>query len=420
MRRPRPYPSAAALAVVLVLAAPQAVPEEAGSQTPPKVEPKAKEGTDPAAKVGAKPFKPEEIDGFVAPIALYPDEILPQILIASTYPLEVVEASRWVKANKSLKGDKLAVELEKKEWDPSVKSLVDVPQVLAMMDEKLEWTRKLGDAFLAQKEDVMAAIQRLRAKAVEQGSLKTTPEQKVTVEEEVVVIQSANPEVIYVPTYNPTVVYGTWPYPAYPPYYYYPPGYVAGPAISFGVGVAVGVAWGYAWGHCNWGHSDVDIDIDRNVNRNTQIDRSKYSGNSAGATSKGSWQHDPSHRKGASYRDTSTAQRYGGRAPTTSAQSREAYKGRVDSMRKDLSGVGTGQKAAGTSRPGQTAGASAARKSPSTTTRSGSSALGGYNRGSTVQAQSQRGSQSRQASPAARSSGGGGGRAAGGGGGRRR
>ena len=424
MKRSRMRIDWAALAIVpFLLATPRAAPQEGGAQPLPKAAQAAPASGQaapasgqaaPAAGKAVKPFKPEEIDGLVAPVALYPDELLPQVLIASTYPLEVVEASRWVKANKDLKGDKLTVELEKKEWDPSVKSLVNTPDVLAMMDVKLSWTRKLGDAFLAQKEEVMAGIQRLRAKAVEKETLKTTPEQKVTVEEKVIVIESTNPEVIYVPTYNPTVVYGTWPYPAYPPYYYYPPGYVAGTAaISFGVGVACGMAWGYAWGHCNWGHSDVDVDIDRNVNRNSNIDRSRYSSTSAVATSKGSWQHDPAHRKGASYRDTSTAQRYGSKATATSAQSREAYRGRVESVQRDLSQTGTSragtsQTGAATSRPRATPATSTASRPTSTTSRSTSSALGGYSKGSTVQAQSQRGQQSRQTSSAARSSGGGG------------
>ncbi len=177
-------------------------------------------------------FKPEEIEQLVAPIALYPDSLVSQILMASTYPLEVVQADRWAKANKTLKGDALTKALEAQSWDPSVKSLVNFPQVLAMMSEKLDVTQKLGDAFLAQQKDVMDAIQRLRAKAQAQGNLKTTKEQTVIVEQParkprsssnraqttVIKIEPTNPQVVYVPTYNPTVVYGAWPYPAYPPY----------------------------------------------------------------------------------------------------------------------------------------------------------------------------------------------------------
>ncbi|MRR08175.1 MAG: DUF3300 domain-containing protein, partial [Deltaproteobacteria bacterium] len=149
-----------------------------------------------------------ELEQILAPIALYPDEVLAQILIASTYPLEIVQADRWAKGNSGLKGDKLTAALEKQPWDPSVKSLVNFPQVLSMMSEKIDWTQKLGDAFLAQQEDVMKSVQTLRAKANSAGNLKSTKEQKVIVEKETIIIQPASPEVVYVPTYNPTVVYG--------------------------------------------------------------------------------------------------------------------------------------------------------------------------------------------------------------------
>ncbi len=174
--------------------------------------------------------------------------------MAATYPLEVVQAARWVEANPNLKGEQLAFALEQKYWDPSVKSLVNFPSVLAMMNDKLEWTQNIGDAFLGQKDQVMATIQDLRARAQAQGTLKTPNEQVVQVKEKTIVIESASPEVIYVPVYNPTVVYGPWWYPAYPPYYYYPPGYAVSTAsiISFGVGMALGAAWGYAWGSVNW------------------------------------------------------------------------------------------------------------------------------------------------------------------------
>lgn len=190
-----------------------------------------------------------ELDQLAAPIALYPDSLIPQILMASTYPLEVVEAARWQKANPKLKGDALAKELEKKSWDPSVRSLVAFPDVLQTMDEKLDWTQRLGNAVLVQEKDLMEAIQRLRRKAIDAGQLKTSPEQEVEVDEQIVVIQSTNTEVVYVPTYNPVVVYGSWPYPAYPPYCYHPPHYYNA-AYAFTAGVAVGVAWGYAWGDC--------------------------------------------------------------------------------------------------------------------------------------------------------------------------
>jgi hypothetical protein len=377
-----------------------------------------------------KPFSPEEIEQLVAPIALHPDDLLSQIFMASTYPLEVVEAARWLKANPQLKGDALTAALEKQTWDPSVKSLINFPPVLKMLDEKLDWTQKLGNAILAQQKEVMDAVQRLRAKAKEQGNLKTTAEQKVVVEDKVIVIESANPEIVYVPTYNPTVVYGAWPYAAYPPYYYYPPGYVAGAtAFSFAAGVAVGAAWGYAWGHCSWGHGDVDIDIDRNTNINRNIDRSKYQqqmqnrqGTGATGARANSWQHDPSHRKGVSYGDSQTAQRYNKGASATTAQSREQFRGRAEAGNQGFSRGGDSARAGSATRPSpSTTKAASSKSSPSSSARSSSStAFSDYNRGSEVKAQSSRGQTSRQVS---RPSGGGarasGGARGGGGGGRR-
>ena len=215
MKKKRPLIKALAVFLAILLVAPQGLIAQSGG--------------------GDKTFKQEELDQLVAPIALYPDSLLAQVFMASTYPLEVVQAGRWVKANQNLKGDALTAALEKENWDPSVKSLVNFPQVLDMMNEKLDWTQKLGDAFLAQQKGVMDTVQKLRAKAEAEGNLKTTEQQKVVVEKETktIIIEPANPQVVYVPTYNPTVVYGPWWYPAYPPYYYYPPGYVAGASFVF-------------------------------------------------------------------------------------------------------------------------------------------------------------------------------------------
>jgi hypothetical protein len=287
-------------------------------------------------------FKPEELDQLLAPIALYPDSLLAQIFMASTYPLEVVQADRWARQNKDLKGDALTAALEKQPWDPSVKSLVNFPQVLDMMSEKLEWTQKLGDAFLAQKQDVMASVQALRKKAVEAGNLKTTKEQKVVVEQETIVIESASPQVVYVPAYNPTVVYGTWAYPAYPPAYYYPPGYAAGTALlSFGAGVALGAAWGYGWGDCDWRGGDVDIDVDRNTNINQNINRENYKNQYQGG--RGNWQHNPEHRKGVSYRDQATGQKYNRASTNEAVKSREDFRGRSEAGRQDPARGGADQ-----------------------------------------------------------------------------
>jgi hypothetical protein len=248
-------------------------------------------------------FKQEELDQILAPIALYPDSLVAQILMASTFPLEAVQADRFAKQNANLKGDALTKALESQNWDPSVKSLVNFPQVLTMMSEKLDWTQKLGDAFLAQQKPVMDTIQSLRAKAQAAGNLKTTKEQTVIVEEKIIKIESASPQVIYVPTYNPTVVYGAWAYPAYPPYYYYPPGYVAGrAAVSFAGGVAMGAAWGYAWGNTNYNGGNVNINNSQNININNNINRQNYS-------------------------SQTVQQRYNQATPSQQVQARQAYRG---------------------------------------------------------------------------------------------
>jgi Protein of unknown function (DUF3300) len=303
-----------------------------------------------AQQAGAAVLKPEELDQVLATIALYPDPLISQILMASTYPLEIVQADRWAKQNASLKGDALGKALEAQDWDPSVKSLVNFPQVLTMMSEKLDWTQKLGDAFLEDEKRVLDTIQSLRAKAQASGNLKTTKEQTVIVEEKIIKIEPANPQVIYVPSYNPTVVYGAWPYPAYPPYAYYPPGYLAGSAFSFAAGVGLGMAWGYAWGNTNWGGGDVNIDNSRNANINRNIDRSKYQGGrgEGGRGDGGRWQHNPEHRKGVSYRDQGTAQKFNRASTNDAIKSREQFRGRADQGRQDLSrGGGPGDRGAG-------------------------------------------------------------------------
>ena len=297
----------------------------------------------------APALKQEELEQVLAPIALHPDPLVSQILMASTYPLEVVQAERWAKQNASLKGDALTKALESQNWDPSVKSLVNFPQVLTMMSEKLDWTTKLGDAFLADQKKVMDTIQSLRAKAQASGNLKTTKEQTVIVEEKIIKIEPASPQVVYVPTYNPTVVYGAWPYPAYPPYYYYPPGYVATSMFAFGAGVAMGAAWGYAWGNCNWNGGDVDIDVNRNTNINNNInrDQAKQKLQERGQVNQkgqGKFQHDPEHRKGVSYRDQGTAQKFNRASTNDAVKSREQFRGRADQGRQDLGGGGAGDR----------------------------------------------------------------------------
>jgi hypothetical protein len=289
------------------------------AQTPPTPAPAAAAPANASAQDG-KSFTQAELDQLLAPIALYPDALLAQVLMASTYPLEVVEASRWVKANPGLKDKALEDALQAQRWDPAVKSLAVFPQVLAMMNEKLDWTQKLGDAFLAQQAEVLATAQELRKKAQAQGALKDSEQQKVVTTQEnnttVIKIEPTNPEVVYVPTYNPTVVYGAWPYPAYPPYYYYPPGYVAGGALlGFTAGVIVG---GALWGNVGWGRGDVNV----NVNRYNNFNKTNISN--------GNWNHNVNHRGGVPYRDQKVSQQYG-RGQNANAASREQFRGRAES-----------------------------------------------------------------------------------------
>jgi Spy/CpxP family protein refolding chaperone len=370
---------------------------------------------------GAPVFKQEELDQLAAPIALYPDSLISQILMASTYPLEVVQADRFAKQNASLKGDALTKALEAQNWDPSVKSLVNFPQVLTMMSEKLDWTQKLGDAFLAQEKAVLATIQSLRAKAQASGNLKTTKEQTVIVEEKIIKIEPANPQVIYVPTYNPTVVYGAWPSPAYPPYYYYPPGYVATTAMfSFAAGAAMGAAWGYAWGNTNWGGGDIDIDVNRNTNINNNInrDQAKQKLQEKGQLNQkgqGKWQHNAEHRKGVSYRDQGTAQKFNRASTNDAIKSREQFRGRAEAGRQDLARGGPGDRGGGQGLGGDRGGIG---NRGGAGDRGGASQLGGGgSRGGAFQGIDRGGSSARSASQrgsASRGGGGGGGRSGGG------
>lgn len=283
---------------------------------------------------GGQVFKQEELDQMLAPIALYPDSLLAQVLMASTYPLEVVQADRWAEENKELKGDALAAALENQNWDPSVKSLVQFPDVLAMMNDKIDWTQKLGDAFLSQQEDVTNTVQKLRVKAEEAGNLKTTQEQIVKVEKQVIIIEPAKPEIVYVPVYNPTIVYGIWWWPHYPPYYYYPPHYPVPTLYGFATGVAIGVAWGYAWGHWDWHHHHVNININRNIQINHRINRDRYVQHYG--RGEGQWKHNPEHRKGVSYRDQKTARQFNRMAPKEAIKSRENFRGKAEAGRRDI------------------------------------------------------------------------------------
>lgn len=288
------------------------------AQTPdsaPTSAPQAQPANQPAPT--AELLKPEQIEALVAPIALYPDELLANVLAASTYPLEVVQAERWLKERKSLKADALKTQVDKQGWDDSVKALASTPEVLTMMSDKLEWTQKLGDAFLSQQPDVMDAIQRLRTKAYDNKKLVTTKQQKVSVQtqenKQVVVIEPADPGTMYVPYYEPATVYGAWPYTEYPPYYFGYPSYigagVVAAGLAFGTAWAIG-RWGNYWGGgCNWGNRNVYVN-----HRTTNI------GNG--------WQHNPAHRQGVRYNDTNVQQRFGNNNLKAGVSDRMDFRGR--------------------------------------------------------------------------------------------
>src|SRR4051812_1504044 len=317
----------AAFACALVLD-PLAMAQQQGANPVP-----AAAAQNPAS---GKTFSQKDLDELLAPIALYPDALLSQVLMASTYPLEVVEAARWQKANPSLKDKPLDEAMQKQTWDPSVKSLTAVPQVLTMMNEKLDWTTKLGDAFLAQQADVLKTAQALRVKADAAGNLKSSDQMTVKKETEnnvqVIKIESPKPEVVYVPTYNPATVYGPWWYSAPPPYYYYPPGYAYGAGLAFATGVVVGAA---IWGNVGWGNNEININSNRNTNINT--------GNRNNVQGGDKWQHNSEHRKGAAYRDNATAQKYNRGSSTQASQSRDQFRGKAEQGRSEMSQMDRGE-----------------------------------------------------------------------------
>jgi hypothetical protein len=338
-----------------------------------------------SAQAEAAKIPPDQLDSLVAPIALYPDPLLAQTLAASTYPLEIIQLQQWLEKNKNLKDKELADAVAKQPWDPSVQALAALPDVVNRLANDIQWTTDLGNAFLAQQSDVMDAVQRMRQKAQDKGNLKSTEQQKVETKvienKSVIVVQQANPQVVYVPSYDPVVVYGAPIYP-YPPIYYPPPGYyAAGIAISFGIGVAMGAFWGGGWGWgCGWGgNNNITVNRNNNFNRNTNIGGGNLGarpsnpiagggnrGNLGGAGGVGGaggaggvggvggaggvggvggaggvgggnrastlpaggagdrWQHNPEHRGGAPYRDRATADRFGGTTRGDSLANRQA------------------------------------------------------------------------------------------------
>jgi len=387
----------------------------------------------PAAET-AKPIPAEQLDSLVAPIALYPDPLLAQVLVASTYPLELVQLQQWMAKHKDLKDKALADAVQKEKWDASIQAMAALPDVVKQLADNVKWTAELGDAFLAQQSGVMDAVQRMRAKAQSAGHLKSNEQMKVETKvvesKTVVVIEQANPQVVYVPSYDPVVVWGAAPVYAYPPVYYPPAGYyAAGVALSFGVGLAMGAAWGGGWGYnSGWGgNNNININNNNNFVKNSNRTGDIGSGNRGGGNRGGNstWQHNPSHRGGAPYGDRSTANKFGGTARGDSAGARQAgATQRAGSSANSFAGnrggaggagVGDRQSAGGGNRGGsrgsdsigsrQTSGGAASSR--------GGSAFGGSGGGGA----SARSSSSRGSSSFGGGGGGGGGRSRGGGGG---
>ncbi len=270
----------------------------------------------------------EQLDALVAPIALYPDPLLAQTLVASTYPLEIIQLHQWLGQNKGLKDKALADAVQKQEWDPSIQAMATFPDLVKQLAENIKWTTDVGNAFLAQQTDVMDAVQRMRAKAQQKGTLKTTEQQKVEVKKveskTVVVIEPSSPEIVYVPSYNPTYAYGAMAYP-YPPMAYP----VAGMAMSFGLGVAMGSAWHGGWGwNAGWGgNNNVYVNHNNNFvnNSNRQnYNRQNINRPSTQPASGNNWQHNPQHRGGTPYGNRDTANRFGGTTRGDSLANRQA------------------------------------------------------------------------------------------------
>jgi Protein of unknown function (DUF3300) len=274
---------------------------------------------------------PDQLDSLVAPIALYPDPLLAQTLVASTYPLELVQLHQWLVKNSGLKDKALADAVAKQPWDPSIQAMAALPDLVKRLADDIQWTTDLGNAFLAQQSGVMDAVQRMRKKAQDTGNFKSTEQQKVETKvienKSVIVVEQANPQVVYVPSYDPYAVYGPPIYP-YPPIYYPPAGYyAAGMAISFGVGLAMGAAWGGGWGWgAGWGgNNNININNNNNFVRNSNIsggNRNNIGGGIGGGNA--NWKHNPQHRGGAPYRDKATADRFGGTSRGDSLSNRQA------------------------------------------------------------------------------------------------
>jgi len=379
------------------------------------------------------PIPNDQLDSLVAPVALYPDPLLAQVLAASTYPLEIIQLQQWLGRNKGLTGQALTDAVMQQDWDPSVQALAPLPDLVKRLSDDIKWTTDLGNAFLAQQSDVMDAVQRMREKAKAAGNLKSNEQMKVETQvvesKQVIVIQSANPQVVYVPVYSPVMVYGPPIYP-YPPIYYPPPSYyAAGAVFAFGVGIAIGAAWGgsYGWG-CGWGHHNTIIISNRNnyvrhynnvnINRNANIHVNR-NGNS-------NWQHNAQHRGGTPYSNKATANRYGGTTRGASLSTRQANARQPQASINRQQASTNNRSATGANRAGSTAGARpsdtggnrgsgggnyiGSRQVSSNSGSRNTSAFGGSSSRASAQASSARGASSTRSSHGGRASRSGGGR----------
>lgn len=325
--------------VALSVASSPSLAQDQQSQPQPQLQPQPQQ----------QALTQQQLQQLVAPIALYPDALLAQVLAASTYPLEIAMAARWSEKNPNVKGAALEEAMQKETWDASVKGLASVPQVLAMMNEKLDWTNQLGEAFLAQPDDVQTAIQALRKQADATGNLKSSKEQKVSRvpapqsttyvgPPEYIVIEPVEPDYIYVPVYDPLVVYGPgyWT-PAYAPFFWYPRWWVVGPAFGFGAALFVGPA---LWYHYNWGHGGFAA-IQTNTALYSRFNRVNISGGGQFQN----WKFDPAHHGNVPFRNTNLQRQFG----NVSARGVQGVQG-VQGIQsgKTLQGIQTGTGVQGT------------------------------------------------------------------------
>jgi hypothetical protein len=349
-----------------------------------------------APETAAK-LPPEQLDSLVAPIALYPDPLLAQTLAASTYPLEIIQLQQWMAKNPNLKDKALADAVAKQPWDPAVQSMAAFPEAVKRLADDVQWTTDLGNAFLAQQSDVMDAVQRMRKKAQDTGALKTSEQQKVetkVVEQQtVIVVEPADPQVIYVPSYNPVVVYPPPVYP-YPPIYYPPPPPPGAAFVTFTMGVMIGAAfWGGACCACGWhgGGNNIYINNSNNfnqINHNTNVGRGQGGGNN--------WQHNSQHRGGTPYPNQATASKYGGSARGSSPSARQPSAGQQQA-RGGASASQQGARTSGGASAGQQqakGGASAGSRSASPSAKGGGFGSSGGFSGKSARASSSRGASS--------------------------